>query len=217
MSIRTLLVDDHQMMRDGLRAILDKEPDVEVVGVADNGRTAFEKVQELFPAVVVMDIGMPGLNGIEATRKIKLACPTVKVIALSTYSDKRYVVEMLDAGASGYVLKIAASDDLLQAIRAVSDGKHYLSPDITGIVLDRYTRHLFPVVHSAQTVLSPREREVLQLLAEGKSSKQVAARLHMSIKTADTHRRNIMAKLDLHTVAELTKYAVREGLTSVDG
>jgi len=216
MSIRILVADDHRMLRDGLRSILKKYPHMEVVGEAADGRTAVQLADQLTPDVVVMDISMRDMNGIEATRKIKAASPQVKVIALSMHSDKRYALEMLEAGASGYVLKGAASSELVQAIELAIEGKQYLSPEITGMVVSSYVGRQFPTDGSACALLSVREREVLQLLAEGKTSKQIAAALHMSDRTADTHRRNIMKRLDLHSIAELTKFAVREGLTPLE-
>lgn len=216
MKIRVLLVDDHRIMREGLRALLAGVPDINVVGEAPDGRTALNLVRTLSPDVVVMDVGMPELNGVEATRQILAANTRVKVIALSTYADKRYVHHMLEAGACGYVLKIAAHDELLRAVRAASLGKTYLSPEIAGPVVERST-HAHPGGEvSAYTTLSAREREVLQLVAEGKTSGETAKQMHISVKTVETHRRNIIHKLGLHGTAELTKYAVREGLTSLD-
>jgi len=216
MSIRILLVDDHQIFRDGLRSILDSEDGVEVVGEAGDGRGAVEMARTLAPDVVVMDIGMHGLNGVEATRQIKAAHPGLKVVALSTYSDRSYVLSMLEAGASGYVLKTAAFDEMRRAVQTVAKGKHFLSPDITGLVVDAHVRESSPAGGSAKIPLGAREREILQLLAEGHSSPEIARRLHISTSTVDSHRRNIMRKLDVHSVAELTKYAVREGLTPLD-
>ncbi len=216
MSLRILLVDDHQMFRDGLRSILDSEHDVEVVGEAGNGRVAVEMVHTLAPDVVVMDIGMHSLNGVEATRQIKADHPEVKVLALSTYSDRSYVLSMLEAGASGYVLKTAAFDEMRRAVQTVAKGKHFLSPDITGLVVDAHVRESSPDSGSAKIVLGAREREILQLLAEGHSSPEIASRLHISTSTVDSHRRNIMRKLDVHSVAELTKYAIRAGLTPLE-
>jgi two-component system NarL family response regulator len=217
MSVRILLADDHQMLRDGLRSILASEEGLEVVGEAGDGHTAVALARELRPDVVVMDIGMHGLNGVEATRLIKAENPRVKVLALSTYSDKRYVLSVLEAGASGYVLKASAFDELRRAIRAVSENKEYLSPDITGAVVEARVRKPTEPGASVYTVLGSREREVLQLLAEGCSSPEIARRLHISASTVETHRRNIMRKLNLHSIAELTKYAIREGLTPLDG
>ncbi len=217
MIIRVLLVDDHQMMRDGLRGLLVGEPDIEVVGEASDGRIALDLVRTLSPDVVVMDIGMPDMNGVEATRRIHNEYERVKVVALSTHTDKRYVHHMLEAGACGYVLKIAAHDELLRAVRAASVGKTYLSPEIAGLVVERSTSTNPSKEVSAYSTLGAREREVLQLVAEGKTSGETAKQMHISIKTVETHRRNIVQKLGLRGTAELTKYAVREGLTSLDG
>jgi DNA-binding NarL/FixJ family response regulator len=203
-------------VRDGLRAILEKESRIEVVGEAQDGRTAIELVRALTPDVVIMDIAMPDMNGIEATRRI-CAESSSRVIALSFYGDKRYVENMLDAGASGYVHKGAAADELVRAVRAVMHGKHYLSPEVTGAVVESYVGRKKGRDASAYSVLGPREREVLQLLAEGKTSPQIARSLSIATKTVETHRRNITKKLDLHSVAELTKYAIRQGLTSAEG
>jgi DNA-binding NarL/FixJ family response regulator len=217
MSVRVLLVDDHRMMREGLRALLAGEPDIEIVGEASDGRTALDLVRTLAPDVVVMDVGMPELNGVEATRRIRTEHEGVRVIALSTHADKRYVHHMLEAGACGYVLKIAAHDELLRAVRAAGLGKTYLSPEIAGLVVARSTSADARREVSAYSTLGAREREVLQLVTEGKTSAEVAQQMHISIKTVETHRRNIVQKLGLHGTAELTKYAVREGLTSLEG
>lgn len=216
MSIRILLVDDHQMMRDGLRSILDLEDALNVVGEAATGYEALELVEELRPDVVVMDIGMKDLNGIEATRQIKANCPEVKVIGLSTYSDESYVLGILAAGASGYVLKEAAVEEMRRAIRAVVSGHHYLSPEIAGSVVASRVSEPGRDGASAASPLASRERQILQLLAEGHTSSEIAQKLHIATTTVDSHRRNIMKKLDLHSVAELTKYAIREGLTSLE-
>jgi two-component system NarL family response regulator len=216
MSVRVLLVDDHQMLRGGLRAVLALENDIEVVGEAGDGHAAVGMAGRLVPDVVLMDIGMHSLNGVEATRRIRVENPNVKVIALSTYSDKRYVLSMLEAGASGYVLKAAAVDEMCRAIRAVAEGKRYLSPDIAGVVVDARLGAPARSGTSSSSGLGSREREVLQLLAEGHSSPEIARRLHIAPSTVETHRRNIMRKLDMHSVAELTKYAIREGLTPLD-
>jgi two-component system NarL family response regulator len=216
MSIRILLADDHQIMRDGLRAILAAEPGFQIVGEAENGRDATAIARTLVPDVVIMDIGMPDLNGVEATRQIKADNPVVKVIALSMYADRGYVLGILEAGASGYVLKTGAYDELQRAVKAVIQGKTYLSPDVTQMVVDAQVRGPSQDDASPQTRLGPREREIVQLLAEGHTSPEIARRMHISTRTVETHRRNIMKKLDLHSVAELTKYAIREGLTSLD-
>jgi two-component system NarL family response regulator len=216
MSIRILLADDHQIMRDGLRAILTAEPGFQIVGEAENGRDAAAIARTLVPDVIIMDIGMPDLNGVEATRQIKADNPAVKVIALSMYADRGYVLGILEAGASGYVLKTGAYDELQRAVKAVIQGKTYLSPDVTQMVVDAQVRGPSQDDASPQTRLGPREREIVQLLAEGHTSPEIARRMHISTRTVETHRRNIMKKLDLHSVAELTKYAIREGLTSLD-
>jgi DNA-binding NarL/FixJ family response regulator len=216
MSTRILLVDDHQMMRDGLRSILESEDDLDVVGEAGNGHEAVEMNRTLRPDVIVMDIGMRDLNGIDATQQIKAERPQAKVIALSTYSDESYVLSMLEAGASGYVLKESAVEEMRRAIRSVAEGHHYLSPEVAGSVVAARLRGPTESRDSAHTLLAPRERQILQLLAEGHTSSEIAQRLHIATTTVDSHRRNIMRKLDLHSVAELTKYAIREGLTSLE-
>jgi DNA-binding NarL/FixJ family response regulator len=212
--MKILLADDHKMLRDGLRAILEKEG-LQVVGEAATGHEAIEMARRLRPTVVVMDISMPELNGIDATRRIVAELPGTKVIGLSMNSDRRYVVAMFAAGAVGYLLKNSASDELIQAVHAVRNDLTYVSPAIAAIVVDR----LVDGTRTAETKarpLSPREREVLQLLAEGKSSKDIATRLDLAVPTVETHRRQIMDKLNLRTIAELTKYAIREGITSID-
>ena len=216
MSIRVLLADDHQMLRDGLSAVLALEEDIEVVGEANDGHAAVEMAGRLMPDVVLMDIGMYGLNGVEATRRIRTENPNVKVIALSTYSDKRYVLSMLEVGASGYVLKAAAVDEMCRAVRAVAEGKRYLSPDVAGVVMDARFRAPAEPGASLSSILGSREREVLQLLAEGKNTKEIAAELHISARTVDVHRKHVMDKLGLNSVAELTRFAMREGLVSLD-
>ena len=216
MNIRILLVDDHQMMRDGLRSVLDLEDDFDVVGEAGNGYQALEMARTRRPDVIVMDIGMKDLNGMEATRQIIAQNPRAKVVALSTYSNEPYVISMLEAGACGYVLKDAAVDEMRRAIRVVADGRHYLSPEIAGTVVASRLRGPVQEGASASSPLGARERQILQLLAEGHTSSEIARQLHIATTTVDSHRRNIMKKLDLHSVAELTKYAIREGLTSLE-
>ncbi len=217
MSIRVLLADDHTIVREGLRWILKQSQDIEIVAEADNGRDAIKLAHQLLPDVVLMDIAMADLNGMEAARQILADNPTVKIVALSAYDDRRYVMGMLDAGATAYVLKANAGDELLQAVQAVLDGKTYLTPEVADKAVDNYTHRPLTKADRERMELGPREREVLQLVAEGNSSAQVAARLKISIRTVDAHRRNIMRKLDLHSVADLTKYAVRQGLTRLDG
>jgi DNA-binding NarL/FixJ family response regulator len=216
MGLRVLLVDDHSIMREGLRLILQRVPLVGEVSEAQDGRAAIEMVETLRPNIVVMDVALPDLNGIDATRKIKDQYPDVQVIALSMYADKRYVLGMLNAGASGYVLKGAAAEELVHAIDAVSQGKKYLSPEIADLVVQGFLNPQAASVDTPASSLSSREREVLQLLAEGHSSKEIGLKLGISGVTVETHRRNIMNNLGLHSVAELTKYAVREGLTDLN-
>ena len=213
MSIRIVLAEDHTIVREGLRSLLENQPDMEVVGEAEDGQTAIELVRELLPDVVIMDITMPNLNGVEATRHITSEFPEVKVIALSIHSNSRFVADMLAAGAKGYILKECLFDELIQAIQAVIAGDGYLSSRITGIVVDGYVNRMATVADSPLLTLTSRERQVLQFVAEGKSTKQIALELHVSTKTVEANRRQIMQKLDIHSVAELTKYAVREGLT----
>lgn len=217
MTLRTLLVDDHRMMRDGLRAILSATSEIEVVGEAATGREALETARELRPDVIVMDVGMPDMNGIEASARILKELPDTRVVALSTHSDKRYVLNMIATGASAYVLKEAASGELVRAVQAVGRGEHYLSPRITGVVFEPMRgRTPKPHADSSYRLLGAREREVLQLLSEGMTSKEIASRLDLSAKTIETHRRNISQKLGLRSIAELTKYAVREGMTALE-
>ena len=187
------------------------------MGEAENGRKAVQMAQEIKPDVVVMDVSMPDLNGIEATTQIVESLPETKIIALSMHSDKRFVMGMLRAGAAGYLLKDCASQELANAILQVSSNKKYLSPEITGVVIDDFLQGGAPKEGSTiASLLSAREREVLQLIAEGWSTKQIASHLYVSVKTIETHRRQIMKKLDLHTIADLTKYAIREGMTSIE-
>jgi len=220
MSIRVLLVDDHKIVRDGLKSMLVKQMDIEVVGEADNGRDAITCTRENKPDVVIMDIGMRELNGIDATRQLVAEFPNVRVVALSMHSDRRYVSEMLAAGATGYLLKDSAFDELTTAIRSAAEGRIFLSQGVAGVVIDDYVRRLSgndsEASQSSGRALSSREREVLQLMAEGASTKEIAARLHLSVKTIETHRRQIMDKLGIFNIAGLIKYAVREGLASLD-
>ncbi len=215
MGIRIVLADDHKIVRDGLRSLLENQQDIEIVAEAEDGRTTVKQAQKFSPDVIIMDISMHDLNGIEATRQIIARSPGVKVLALSMHSDKRFVTGMLRAGASGYLLKESAFSELVNAIRVVASNQTYLSPRIAGMVTEDYVHHLSATDSSVRSTLTAREREVLQLLAEGKSTKQMAVQLHVSVKTIETHRQKIMDKLDIYNVAELTKYAIREGLTSL--
>jgi two-component system response regulator NreC len=215
MSTRVLIADDHKIFREGLRALLEKQRGIEVVAEAKDGLEAVRFAQKLIPDVVIMDVAMPEKNGIEATRETLEVLPKTKVIALSMHSDRRFVLQMLKAGAVGYLLKDSAFEELAAAIQAVASGQTYLSPKITDVVIKEYLHSQARSEASVFTILTHREREVLQLLAEGKSTKEIAATLHVSVKTIETHRQQVMDKLDIHSVAELTKYAIREGLTSL--
>lgn len=216
MGIRILLADDHKLLREGLRALIEEQRNMTVVAEAEDGRSAVRLAAKLSPDIIVMDISMPGLNGIDATRRITAESPGIKVIALSMHADRNFVVEMFKAGAAGYLLKDCAFEELIHAIRAVSSKKAYLSSKLSDTMIKDYV-NLFPKKNlSVFSSLTAREREVLQLLAEGKSTREVAAKLSVSTKTVETFRRLIMNKLDIHSVAELTKYAVRAGLTSLD-
>jgi len=216
MSVKIILADDHRIMREGLRALLEREAGIEVIAEADNGRTTVELSRELNPDVVVIDIGMPDLNGIDATRQIVSESPTVKVIALSMHSDRKFVREMLSAGASGYLLKDSAFEELGTALATVINNQTYLSPKIADTVVKDYLGKIETKESKPSPALTKREREVLQLIAEGKTTKDIASQLYVSIKTIETHRKQIMDKVGLNSVAELTKYAIREGLTSLE-
>jgi len=216
MSIRILLVDDHQIVRDGLRALIAKEADLEVVGEAENGRDAVRQAKDLRPDVVVMDVTMPDLNGVEATRRIRWQNDACRVLALSVHADRQFMAEMLKAGASGYLLKDCAFEDLVNGIRTVMEGRTYIRPARSEAAGDLAAAIPPTETTPAPSILTPREREVLQLLAEGHGTKQIARRLHVSPKTIDTHRQHIMNKLGLRTVAKLTKYAIRHGLTGLE-
>jgi two-component system response regulator NreC len=216
MSIRIIVADDHRIVRNGLRTLLNAEPDIEVIAEAENGRKTVQMVRELIPDVVVMDVTMPDLNGIEATRQIVSEFPQVKIIALSIHQHEQFVSGMLMAGASGYLLKDCSVEELTSAIRAATKGEFYLSPGVANVVIKNYISQLKKSEESIPPLLTPRETEVLQLVSEGKTSKQIASIMNISTKTVDTHRRQMMAKLNVSSIAELTKYAIRSGLTSLD-
>ncbi|MHC4446704.1 MAG: response regulator [Planctomycetota bacterium] len=216
MSRTILLADDHKIVRDGLRALLEQH-DLTVIAEAEDGQTALKLARESRPDIAIIDVSMPGLNGIEATRRIVAEAPGVKVIALSMHSDAKFVRSMLKAGARGYLLKDCAYEELEGAIHTVLADRVYLSTGITGALVDNYVHGLSATDESAFGRLTPREREVLQLMAEGTTTKQIALQLHVSAKTVETHRKHIMEKLDVHSIAELTKYAIREGITSLEG
>jgi DNA-binding NarL/FixJ family response regulator len=216
MTIRVVLADDHRMMRDGLRALLERESEFNLVGFAEDGHGAVKLARELRPDVVVTDLAMPGLNGVDAIRRIRAADCNVRVLCLSMHSESQMVLAVLDAGASGYVVKDCSFEELAVAIRKVMANQVYLSADLVGIVVSevRARGEQGPRIQSTQ--LTPREREIVQLLSEGYLTQQIADRLHVSGKTVATHRENILRKLKLDGIAALTRYALREGLSSLD-
>lgn len=211
---RVLLADDHTVVRQGLRALLEMEPDIVVVGEAETGREAVELATKLHPDVVVMDIAMPNLNGLEATRQIIKSVPSTRVLALSSYNDDEYVLQLTEAGAAGYLLKQTAAADLIKAVREARKGNSFFSPAISRRMLDHYRTALnggVPV-RKRNGLLTSRELEVLQLIAEGKPNKQIAAELRISIKTVEKHRQQVMNKLNIHDIAGLTRYAISRGI-----
>ncbi len=216
MDTRVIIADDHGIMREGLRSLIEKLPKMQVVAEAENGRVAVELVRRHRPDLLILDVSMPELNGIEAARRLREDRLPTKIIALSMHTDKRFIGEMLKAGASGYLLKDCVFEELHKAIQAVLGGQVYLSPRIAGVVVKDFLQTPEGVAASPYSVLSSREREVLQLLSEGKTTKQTAQKLHLSVKTIETHRQNIMRKLKIDSVAELTKFAIREGLTTIE-
>ena len=216
MSIRIALCDDHQIIREGLRSLLDKQKDMTVVGEGTNGHDAIRLAQESSPDVMVIDVAMPDLNGISAARRLRLDFPTLRILALSMHSDKHFVTGMLEAGASGYMLKDCAFSELATAIRALMGGGIYISPRIAGDVLHEFAQRVKPTRKATGVELTDREKEILQLIAEGHSTKKISSTLHVSVKTVETHRQHIMQKVGVHNIASLTKYAIREGLTTLE-
>jgi DNA-binding NarL/FixJ family response regulator len=214
--IRIILADDHRLFRTGLQSLLARQPGIHIVGEADDGAAAVKQVAELKPDVVLMDISMSQLNGIEATRQIVTQTPETRVVILSMHTDRRFVIESLKAGARGYLLKDSAVEELLAAIRSVMSNQVYLSSRITNIVVEDYIQLAKDSAPTVFNLLSAREREVLQMVAEGKNTKEIAGLLNVSVKTIETHRKQVMDKLGLRNVAELTKYAIREGLTPLE-
>jgi two-component system response regulator NreC len=216
MSIRIVVADDHGIVREGLHSLLAKQPDMEIVGEATDGRKAYELVQELIPDVVVMDISMPNLNGVDATRQIVREFPKIKVIALSMHSSTMFVADMIKAGVSGYMLKDCLFGELTEAIRIVCDGGTYLSPGVVSTVVNDYVNRLNTVGDMPLESLTQREREVLQLIGEGKNTKQIARQLHISTKAIEANRRKIIEKLHTNSVADLVRWAILGGLTSLE-
>ena len=215
MKTKIILADDHKILRDGLRSLIEKQQELELIGEAENGLMAVQLACELKPDVVIMDITMPDINGIEATKQIIAKTPGVKVIALSMHSDKRFIAGMFKAGASGYLLKESAFEEMVKAISVVTSNDIYISPDIAGIVVKDYVNHLSMKTQSKISLLSNREYEVLIHIIEGENMKQVASKLNISIKTVEIHRKHIMEKLEVQSTTELTKFAIREGLVSL--
>ncbi len=214
MSVRILLVDDHQVLREGLRALVERQRDMEVVGEAGDGRTALQFVRDLQPDIVIMDVNMPGLDGIDATRLIAREYPKTRVLVLSMYLRKTFVSEMFKSGASGYILKEDAFAEIAKAIRTVITRERYVCSKVANLLVDEYLD--CGTAASADNVLTERETEVIRMVANGKTSKEIAVAMNASVKTIDAYRRQIMRKLDFTSVAELVKYAIREGLTGID-
>lgn len=213
MSVKIIIADDHKIMRDGLRNMLDKEPGMEVVAEATNGREALRLAEQLRPDILVMDISMDDLNGIDATRSLVNKGLGTRVVALSMHADKRFVAGMFEAGAMAYLLKECSYEELIQAIRQVMSGRTYLCSMISGVMIRDYIQRMRK---NEPSLLSPREKEILQLMAEGSTTKRIADQLKVSVKTVETHRQHIMDKLNIYSIAELTKYAIKEGITSLD-
>jgi DNA-binding NarL/FixJ family response regulator len=215
MTLKLLIADDHQVVREGLRSMLEKHPDFEVVGEASDGQVAVDLAQTLMPDVIIMDVAMPNMDGIDATRQITAQNPEAKIVALTVHPERPFMYEMLRAGAKAYLLKNSGFDELARAIKAVVSGQTYLSPRVASTMVVDFVQPQDRENKEAKNILTPRETEVLQLLAQEKSTREIAAHLRVSVKTVETHRRGIMKKLNINSVAGLTKYAVREGLASL--
>ncbi len=215
MNVRILLADDHQILMEGLKELIEEQKGMQVIAEAPDGPTALELVQKHKPDIAIIDILMPGINGIEVARKISREWPDIKILCLSMYTDRRFVLEMFRAGASGYVAKESAFDELMSAIRAIMCGRIYISPRVAECVIESIRKGGKPCEESAYTKLTDREREILKQIAEGMSTKEIASALHISLKTVETHRKQIMEKTGMNSIAELTKYAIQEGITSL--
>ncbi|HJP95471.1 MAG TPA: response regulator transcription factor [Pyrinomonadaceae bacterium] len=209
--LRVFVADDHAVLRDGLKALVNGQPDMEVVGEADNGRVALERAKELMPDILLMDISMPDLNGVAAAELLRQECPTIKILVLTAYKDKGYLDRFLKIGASGYVLKLSAADELIGAIRQVAAGEVYLDPEIADRITDGYVRSRFLKGEIRQRELTMREEEVLRLIAQGHSNKEISNQLKIAVKTVESHKANLMQKLELRTRTEIVRYAVRQG------
>ncbi len=215
-TIKVVLADDHTIVRQGLRSILEQQAGIEVIAEAENGREAVQITEKMKPDVVVMDFSMPDLNGLEATRQIKLRVPETKVLILTRHSDQEYVKSILSAGASGYLVKNSAAEELVIAIQAVQRGDSYLDPLISKTIIEGYLNPFAGENKTLEIKLTPRQSEVLQLIAEGQPNREIASRLHISVKTVENHRTNILKKLNLHSTADLTQYAIRKRIISLD-
>lgn len=209
--LRIFVADDHAVLRDGLKALVNAQPDMEVIGEADSGRSACLKVKELLPDVVVMDVSMPELNGVQATEILKRDCPLVKVLALTAYKDKAYLDQLLKVGASGYVLKMSAAEELIKALRIVATGNVYVDHEMSEKITEGYVRKQFLRGATRQRELTEREEEVMRLIAQGHANKEIASQLNISVKTVESHKSNIMDKLELKSRTEIVRYAVRQG------
>ena len=214
--IKVFVADDHTILRQGIKALLDNQGGIEVIGEAKDGREAIKIIEEVLPDVILMDIAMPGLNGLEATRRIKKKFPKMKVLVLTMYTNEEYIFQILNAGANGYLVKETAFQDLISAIRAVYRGEAFMSPSISKKVINNYIKRARGDKKKVHDILTTREREILQLIAEGNSNKRIAEALFISPKTAETHRTHIMDKLNIHDRAGLIKYAIRKGIVDID-
>ena len=209
--LRVLVADDHAVLRDGLKALVNAQPDMEIVGEAENGQTTYERAKELMPDVVLMDISMPELNGVQATELIRRDCPSVKILVLTAYKDKGYLDRLLKVGASGFILKLSAADELIGAIRLVAEGKTYLDPQMVDRIAEGYVRSRTLKGEVRQRELTSREEEVLRLIARGYSNKEISTQLKIAVKTVESHKANLMQKLELRSRTEIVRYAVRQG------